>query len=261
MNSRGRARRPLVSPCRACCNRAPHRPTAECGPPHHTLLMPRKPIICTECGADRANKTWQQSGNQFAALLLVDDEAPPKQPRTPAADVFPARTKHDRDSKPSASKSSKDDSHCFSSGWLRRALWLAGSAGRLSAGCGAGSGRRGCGRGAGAGQRCVFKSVLNWENDAGRRRLAVARGAVEVRHRHRSDATPAAALGAAPRPCEPRRAHATRPMPARTPLPADDRTRACASPHTTLDRGHRDDTVFSDTLRARTKCSPRFTAK
>ena len=101
-------RRPLVSPPAVL---QPCTPGADPGPPHHTLLMPRKPIICTECGADRANKTWQQSGNQFAALLLVDDEAPPKPPRTPAADVCPARDQHDRDSKPSAAKSSKDGSH------------------------------------------------------------------------------------------------------------------------------------------------------
>ena len=68
--------------------------------------MPTKPIVCTECGADRANKTWQQSGNQFAALLLVDDESSPTPP-PPHKAAAVLRTRPYRDVKPSVVESSE----------------------------------------------------------------------------------------------------------------------------------------------------------
>ena len=70
--------------------------------------MPPKTIVCTECGAGRANRTWQQSGNQFAALLLVEDEPPTPPVRTGAvtADVLMAEYETDRGEKPYAVKSS-----------------------------------------------------------------------------------------------------------------------------------------------------------
>ena len=70
--------------------------------------MPPKTIVCTECGAGRANRTWQQSGNQFAALLLVEDESPTPPLRTGAvtADVLMAEYETDRGEKPYAVNSS-----------------------------------------------------------------------------------------------------------------------------------------------------------
>ena len=74
--------------------------------------MPPKTIVCTECGAGRANRTWQQSGNQFAALLSVEDESPTpplRQEAVTAADVLMAGYEKDRGAKPYAVNSS--DAH------------------------------------------------------------------------------------------------------------------------------------------------------
>ena len=71
--------------------------------------MPPKTIVCTECGAGRANRTWQQSGNQFAALLSVEDEPPTpplRQEAVTAADVLMAEYETDRGATPSAVESS-----------------------------------------------------------------------------------------------------------------------------------------------------------
>ena len=71
--------------------------------------MPPKTIVCTECGAGRANRTWQQSGNQFAALLSVEDEPPTpplRQEAVTAADVRMAEYETDRGATPSAVESS-----------------------------------------------------------------------------------------------------------------------------------------------------------
>jgi hypothetical protein len=73
--------------------------------------MPTKPIVCTECGADRANKKWKQSGNQFAALLLVDDDSSPTPPLRTGAVTAAARTRPYHDAKPSAVESSENAHH------------------------------------------------------------------------------------------------------------------------------------------------------
>ena len=75
--------------------------------------MPPKTIVCTECCAGRANKKWEQSGSQFAAYLLVDDESP-----TPlrigaltVAGVLTAQYKTDREVQLRASESSDSALH------------------------------------------------------------------------------------------------------------------------------------------------------